>query len=219
MSATGGTGMQLFGTCTSPYTRIVRIMAIELGYDLPLCEIRWRQTPEKLFAINPRGRIPVLVDMDVLVTESRTIVEYLWEKAGGQMPRHTDLRNICESRWEEEAILSDVYGVLEAIMLLRGMAEPPAIVAHPYLDRSKERIGHCFAQLDSKAGRGYLVKANTFGIAEAALVAASDAFETYGFGDLDSYSSVCAMRARLAERQSIAKTRPTPGTVSPQSAL
>lgn len=201
--------MRLFGTYTSPYTRIVRIMAIELGFDLPLVEIYWRKTPMELFAMNPRGRIPVLADEGSYVTESRTIVEYLWEKGGDGVFKHGDLRRICgETRWEEEAVLSEVYGALEAVMVLRGLSEPPAIREHPYIERSRQRINHCYAQLDSKAARGYLVEKESFGLSEAALIAASDMIEHWGFCDLAAYSNAHALRMRYSERPSVAQTRP-----------
>lgn len=54
--------MELYGTKNSPYTRVVRVLAAELGLAPELRPMVWRETPDALFELNPTGRVPVLVD-------------------------------------------------------------------------------------------------------------------------------------------------------------
>ena len=49
---------RLYGTPTSPYTRIARIAAAEFGYEYEFCGLRWRVSPAELFEINPVRRVP-----------------------------------------------------------------------------------------------------------------------------------------------------------------
>src|SRR3546814_8337127 len=110
--------MDLYGTPTSPYTRVVRIMARELGHDLPLKEMNWRKMPDELFRLNPAGRIPLLVDDGHKVFESRIIAAYL--QAKGEPKPAPDLRPLGgDGRWEEENLIRSEEHTTEPQPLMR----------------------------------------------------------------------------------------------------
>lgn len=72
--------MQLYNANFSPNALRVRAVIYELGIDVEIIPVDVRtggsQTPEFL-KLNPNGRIPVLVDGDLVVCESRAINAYL----------------------------------------------------------------------------------------------------------------------------------------------
>ncbi|MDF1791505.1 MAG: glutathione S-transferase family protein [Thalassobaculaceae bacterium] len=76
--------MKLYYTPNSPYARICRITAIEsgLGDALALDWVGLRTPDSPVIAISPLGRIPLLQDGDVVLSEARHICAYLDEKSG-----------------------------------------------------------------------------------------------------------------------------------------
>ena len=78
--------MKLYYTPNSPYARICRITAIESGLGDAL-ELDWvgLRTPDSpVIPVSPLGRIPLLVDGDLVLSEARHICAYLDEKSGRQ---------------------------------------------------------------------------------------------------------------------------------------
>lgn len=198
--------MEIYGTPTSPYTRIARIIAAELGFQPPLRTMKWRETPDELFKINPAGRVPLLVDGDRKVCESRTICNYLMAHPEAR-PEASFRKLDGATRWDEENLLGIIYAAIDGLVVIRVLDDPPA-VSHPYKERSRERIDRCFRALDAIAAQGHLVEPNGFGIAEAALITAIDAIGGRGISDLSAYAHAYAINARFADRLSVVETTP-----------
>ncbi len=198
--------MEIYGTPTSPYTRIARIIAAELGFQPPLRMMKWRETPDDLYKINPAGRIPLLVDGDRSVGESRTICNYLIGHPQAH-PEASFRKLEGDTRWDEENLLGMIYAAIDGLVVIRALDDPPA-VSHPYKERSRERIEQCFRAIDDIAAQGYLVEPNGFGIAEAALITAIDAIGGRGIADLSGYVHTNSIRTRYADRTSVAETAP-----------
>ena len=76
--------MKLYYTPNSPYARICRITAIEsgLGEALELDWVGLRTQDSPVIPVSPLGRIPLLVDGDLVLSEARHICAYLDEKSG-----------------------------------------------------------------------------------------------------------------------------------------
>ncbi|HYP89515.1 MAG TPA: glutathione S-transferase family protein, partial [Polyangiaceae bacterium] len=72
--------MKLYINAFSPNVRRVRLTAAVLGLKLEEQNIDFtkgdQKTPEYL-ALNPNGAVPMLVDDDFVLTESRAIMQYL----------------------------------------------------------------------------------------------------------------------------------------------
>lgn len=198
--------MELYGTANSPYTRIVRVLAAELGLEPELRPMAWRETPDALFALNPTGRVPVLVDGTRRVTDSRVICAYLAQHP--QARPAPDLRLPGGStRWDEEGLVTLAYGILDSGGVLRVFRDPPA-VTHPYLERSGRRIGTSLAAIDQRCAGGHLVEAGTFGLAEIAVLTAVDAMAATGLAALEQYRQLQGVRERWRDRPSLAATAP-----------
>ena len=72
--------MKLYNSNFSPNALRVRAVAAELGIPLDIVEVDLRKGENKTasyLAINPNGKVPVLVDGDFVLWESRAINGYL----------------------------------------------------------------------------------------------------------------------------------------------
>jgi len=78
--------VKLYYTPNSPYARICRVTAIEggLGDVLELDWIGLRTPDSPIIPLSPLGRIPLLVDGDLALSEARHICAYLDGKSGRQ---------------------------------------------------------------------------------------------------------------------------------------
>ena len=91
--------MKLYGT---PPTRAIRVqwMLNELGIDCEVIGLNPLAPDPALLALNPAGKLPVLVDGDVVLTESAAIPLYLAEKYPEKGLIPTDLAERAQMyRW------------------------------------------------------------------------------------------------------------------------
>ena len=80
--------MKLYDFAFSPNCRKVRAVAYELGVTLESVHIdliRGSQRAPDFLALNPNGRVPVLMDGDFVLNESMAIMRYLSAKHGGAL--------------------------------------------------------------------------------------------------------------------------------------
>ncbi len=74
--------MKLYNNDQSPNCLRVRAVAFELGVELDKVDVdlRTASSNRELLAVNPNGKVPVLVDEDFVLWESRAINAYLASK-------------------------------------------------------------------------------------------------------------------------------------------
>jgi glutathione S-transferase len=77
--------MKLYYTPNSPFARICRITAAQAGLtdQIELIAVKLRTPDSPVIPKSPMGRIPVLVDRDLVLSEARHICAYLDAKGGG----------------------------------------------------------------------------------------------------------------------------------------
>ena len=116
----------LLGSETSPFVRVVRVLALERGVSLTLEAVSPLDDDPRLLAHSPVGRIPVL------------LVE------GGALP---DTRSACRHLAPEPRQPADLFvegcahGIMEAAVALRLMSLRPAGEQHaPTIARLEARI-------------------------------------------------------------------------------
>jgi len=197
--------MKLYDFAFSPNCRKIRALAYEL--DIPLDFVRvdlpkGEQRAPAFLAINPNGRVPVLVDGDLVLWESTAILRYLAAKAGGALVP-TAPRAVAEvDRWLSWQLahlgpaMSKV--VFERIVKkLTGQGTP---------DEAAIAVGTAeFAKLaaildDALAGREYL--AGALSIADFAL-ASHLSLAAVGGLDLAPYAHLNAWLSRVLARDSM----------------
>jgi glutathione S-transferase len=119
--------MKLYFNPLSPNVRRVRLTAAVLGVQLEEKLLDFskgeHKNPEYL-ALNPNGAVPTLVDGDLVLTESRAIMQYLASKKpeSGLLPRDEAARADV-TRWQfwDSSHFSPQLGTFTFEKLIKGM--------------------------------------------------------------------------------------------------
>ncbi|OZA28681.1 MAG: glutathione S-transferase [Hydrogenophilales bacterium 17-64-11] len=72
--------MTLYSGSTDPYSHRCRIVLFEKDMDFEIIDVDMHNKPEEIASISPSGKMPVLVERDLVLTESNIINEYIDER-------------------------------------------------------------------------------------------------------------------------------------------
>src|SRR5688572_1675224 len=72
--------MTLFSSAHEPYSHRTRLVLAEKGVQLDIINVTPGSLPEDLLDLNPYHSLPTLVDRDLVLYDSRVIIEYLDER-------------------------------------------------------------------------------------------------------------------------------------------
>jgi stringent starvation protein A len=72
--------MTLFSAPTDPWSHRTRLVLAEKGIAIELVNVDPAKLPEDLLDLNPYHSVPTLVDRDLVLYDSRVIIEYLDER-------------------------------------------------------------------------------------------------------------------------------------------
>ena len=72
--------MTLYSGSTCPYSHRCRIVLFEKDMDFRIIDVDMHNKPEEIASISPSGKMPVLVERDLILTESNIINEYIDER-------------------------------------------------------------------------------------------------------------------------------------------
>ena len=70
--------MKLYGSYTSPYTRHCRVALAQSEFDFEFLEADYAMSAER----SPTAKVPFLIDGDLMLTDSSSILKYIREKSG-----------------------------------------------------------------------------------------------------------------------------------------
>lgn len=143
---------------------LMALEELELPYVLKAVNVRLgEQKAEDFLALNPNGKVPVLVDGDFVLTESAAILVHLAEKTGRLLPAHGRERaRVFEQLLLHASGLSPAFG--NAGFFRRSSPEPQAIAEARFVGEA-ERI---LALLDRKLAGQVFVAADEFTIVDIA---------------------------------------------------
>ena len=195
----------IIGSETSPFVRIVRMIAEELDvvYKMDPTSFYVRNTPEQEAHVqtnNPLMKIPVLIHDEDTVFESRVIATYLLKNF---KPRN-DFRTNFLANVTEDNILSTIYGIIDSGVLRFVMknGHPEINMEAGYMARSLTRMHSGLKWLDRQPVLG-----KSFGVPEAALICALDWFTKRNVIDWSAYKNLAAVKDKFKSRESVVKTR------------
>src|SRR5260370_30490636 len=72
--------MTLFAAPAEPWSHRTRLVLAEKGIAIELVNVDLKDLPEDLLDLNPYHSVPTLVDRDLVLYDSRVIIEYLDER-------------------------------------------------------------------------------------------------------------------------------------------
>ena len=120
----------LYGSQTSPFVRRIRILMNGLNYQFKEMNI-FGDDADELNRINPINQIPVLVDGEATIWDSRQIFNYL-----------NAFHRFQNMDWEDENRLTAIDGAMNSAVSLLLMQRSGINTSEPimYAQRQKERI-------------------------------------------------------------------------------
>ncbi len=194
--------IRLYDYPDCPFCQKVRVVLVEKDLEFERVHVDLRKgeqkTPEFL-KLNPYGKVPVLIDEDVVVYDSTIINEYLDEEYPNPslMPEDSAsrarvrlLEDFCDNSFIQQA------GVVWA-ELHKAEAERDA----EKIKRYQAEMGRVVALVESTLqGKSFLV--GEFSLADVAFVPRALILPQLGV-DLDTRPNVAAWIARLRERPSV----------------
>jgi GST-like protein len=200
-------------TSPTPNGYKVSIMLEEIGMEYSLHPIDLgkgeQKTPEFL-AMNPNGRIPVIVDHDnddFVVFESGAILVYLAEKSGQLLPREERARSqVLQWLMFQMGSVGPMMG--QANVFFRYFPEQIPAAINRYQHEGRRLLAVLDGQL---AGRNYLC--DEYSIADIATWPWAVTHEWSGI-DVSGLDNLQAWLERMAQRPAVARGRKIPERVS-----
>lgn len=150
----------------TPNSVKVPIALEELGLEYSLHPVNVRKGEQKAPAfikLNPNAKVPVLVDRDLVLTESAAILVYLAEKTGQLLPADGEGRaRVFEQLFFHASALSPAFG--QSGFFQRFAAEPQPIAIERFSSEARRTV----AMLDALLAMRHFVAGETFTIADIA---------------------------------------------------
>ncbi|MEZ5815088.1 MAG: glutathione S-transferase family protein [Alphaproteobacteria bacterium] len=195
--------MKIIGSQTSPFVRAVRTSCEELGLTYELVETSfYAKMQEKDHAVinenNPLMKVPILMDGEQKILDSRVIISYLQEK----YETRPVFENSFENKFDAENVISVIYGIIDAGVLRFIMGLEGLDMDRGYMRRSFDRMKAGLDHLDSRAHLG-----RSFGIPEMTLVCALEWFKKRDIIDWSGHTNIVKTYECWKDRPSLIKTR------------
>lgn len=148
--------MRLYSGTSDPYSHRCRIVLFEKGMDFEVIDVDLMNKSEDVAAINPYGKVPVLVERDLVLYEANIINEYIDERFPHPqlMPPDPVMRGRARlflHRFEQE-IYSQIdpieHGVAKAADKARAVIRDNLTQLAQILTSQKFLLGDEFSMLD-----------------------------------------------------------------------
>jgi len=135
--------VRLFFTPNSPYARIARVAAREFSIEVEEVAASNRQPDNPVLEFSPVGRVPTLVDGNLVITEARHVVAYLRDFVG--LPREA-------SDWTSVAQDGLIAGFLEGICAwVRENRRSSTEKSATMISVERDRASRCLNALEAEA--------------------------------------------------------------------
>ena len=200
-------------TSPTPNGYKASIMLEEIGMDYtvhPIDLARGEQKTPEFLAMNPNGRIPVIVDRDnddFVVFESGAILIYLAEKSGQLLPSETKARSrVLQWLMFQMGGVGPMMG--QANVFYRYFPEKIPAAIQRYQHEGRRLLEVLDEQL---AGRKYLC--NDYSIADVATWPWAVIHDWSGIS-IDGLENLQAWLERVAQRPAVARGRRIPERIS-----
>ncbi len=200
--------MQIIGSQTSPFVRMVRTTCEELNQPYELLETGFFVNMSKdanalVNANNPLMKVPVLHDGDKSIIDSRIIINYLINKSGDNA--NADFSTTIND--EQQNLITVILGVADAAVLRFIFGKTTDLDPDKgYLKRSFTRIETGLAYLNEQSDNKQGDLGKTFGVPELMLLCLLQWFKKRDICDWSIYDNLVTIHDRYKDRGSVIKT-------------
>jgi len=194
--------MELHDNAFSPYAFKVRSVLYEKRVDFTKCELKQAADREALLRINPRGEVPVLVDGDAVICDSKVICAYLEDRfpEPALVPEDPALRARC--RYLELKSDTDVDACLFVLAIIKVTRAEIASETPAALATAVELLSDHYGFLERElAGRDWFLGA--FSLVDIALAPHVRAAAFLGHPPGPEHPALSAWLSRLKQRPSL----------------
>jgi len=200
--------MKLIGSLTSPYVRKIRIVLAEkkIDYDLVL-DSPWEPV-NRVVALNPLGKVPVLVlDDESTLYDSRVIAEYLDTVApNNRLIPASGRERISVKRWEA---LAD--GVLDAaVAAFLESRRPDGERSPSWIERQRDKTTRALRVMSDDLGEQPWCHGNNLSLADIS-VGCALGYLSFRLGDIrwtEQFPNLAHLYEKLMQRPAFAETVP-----------
>ena len=188
--------MKLIGSKPSPYVRRIRLFLEEVDYDFVVLDYISQEGREQLRRNTPAMKVPVLVDGDTTIYDSRVIYNYLNEK----LQKET-------LTWEQQNTLTLVDAVNDSLVIMLLISRSGIDAGDDALvtQLQRARIAETLAVLEKKAEAGEFAQWQYPSICLYCLLDWVMFRELY---DLSGFPSLLKFHGEQAARESVQSTDP-----------
>ncbi|MDH5764633.1 MAG: glutathione S-transferase N-terminal domain-containing protein [Gammaproteobacteria bacterium] len=109
--------MNLFSAPACPYCHRTRLVLAEKDITFDTLDVDLGQLPEDLSELNPYNTVPTLVDRDLVLYDSRVIIEYLDERFPHPPLMPVDPVSRAKTRLALHRVEADWYPLMEDILI------------------------------------------------------------------------------------------------------
>lgn len=198
--------IELYGM-QSPNVRKVGILLEELGVDYDLHHVavfRGDQFEPEFLALNPLGKVPVLVDhgrgAGKPIIESGAILFYLAETYGAFLPQAgMDRYEVMSWLMVQMAAIGPMFGQHNHFQLLGRQAEPYAAA------RYRNQAKRLYRQLNERLMERKWIAGDSYNIADMAIYPWSLYLERHGC-DPQDHTALIRWRDEIDERPAVARS-------------
>jgi glutathione S-transferase len=195
--------MKLYDYPQCPFGQKVRIVLAEkeLSYEMVFVDLRkGEQKRPEFLRLNPFGKVPVLVDEDVVVYDSTVINEYLEDEY--PHPRLLPEDSAMRARARSFEDYADIAFTLPVGVLMGEVRKPEAERDAERIRRSREDVERALAHLNGALGEHPFL-AGEFSIADAAFAPRLMVLQAVGIELKPQWEPLRRWIERLAERPSV----------------
>jgi GST-like protein len=157
--------IELYAFATPNSVKVaIALEEMQLSYALKAVNVRKGEQKEASFlSLNPNGKVPILVDDGLVLSESAAILVYLAEKTGKLLPSTGEARaRIFEQLFFHASALSPSFG--NAGFFKRSSPKPQLIAEARFMTEAERILG----LLDRRLAEQGFVAGNDFTIADIA---------------------------------------------------
>lgn len=195
--------MKLYDYPQCPFAQKVRIVLAEKELSYEKINVDLRKAEQKrpeFLRLNPFGKVPVLVDDEVVVYDSTVINEYLEDEYPHPQLLPTDSAQRARARSFED--YADIAFILPVGVLMAEVRKPEAERDAERVRKSREEIERALAHLNSQLGEHPFL-AGEFSIADAAFAPRLMVLNAVGIEIKPQWEPLRRWIQRLAERPSV----------------